>query len=209
MDKAILAKKVGMTQVFNEDGQAIPVTVMEAGPCPVIFKRTDERDGYKALQVGFQYKKEKKTNKPEKGHLARAGAGPFKYIKELKLSNPDEYDQGQEIKADIFKEGDHVDISGISKGKGFSGSIKKHGFNRGPKTHGSRYHRGPGTLGGIDAARVFKGRPLPGRMGGKKVTVQNLEIIKVDPDKNLLLVKGAVPGNSGSLLIIKNSVKAS
>lgn len=208
MNKAILAKKVGMTQVFNEDGQAIPVTVLEAGPCAVIFKRTAERDGYEALQVGFQPKKEKRANKPEKGHLARTGAGPFKYVKEFRVANIDDYDEGQEIRADIFKEGDRVDIRGISKGKGFSGGVKRHGFGTGPKTHGSRFHRKPGTLGGMDPGHVFKGRLLPGRMGGNKVMVQNLEIIKVDPDKNLLLVKGSVPGNRGSVLMIKNSVKA-
>ena len=209
MEKAILAKKVGMTRIFDDGGRSIPVTVLEAGPCTVICKKTPEKDGYTAIQVGFQQVKEKRLNKPLKGHLNKAGAGPVKYIREFKLSDTGAYEVGQDIKADIFGSGEFVDVTGVSKGKGFAGSIKRHGQARGPMTHGSRYHRGPGTLGAIDPARVFKGQSLPGRMGGERVTVQKLEVVKVDPEKNMILVKGAVPGPRGSLLEIKNSVKVS
>jgi large subunit ribosomal protein L3 len=209
MKKGILAKKVGMTQVFDEAGRSIPVTVLEAGPCVVISKRNMEKDGYVALQVGFKPAKESRLNKPQLGHFNKSGVKPQKFIRELRLAGVDEYEVGQEIKADIFAQGEYVDVMGISKGKGFAGSIKKLGYGRGPKTHGSHYHRGPGSLGGVDAARVFKGHPLPGRMGGDKVTVQRLKIIKADPDQNVILVQGAVPGPRGGLLMIKNSVKVS
>lgn len=209
MKKAILARKVGMTQVFDEEGRSIPVTVLEAGPCTVIMKKTLEKDGYKAIQVGFQRVKEKHLTKPEKGHLSKAGVGALKYLREFRLEDTDSYEVGQEIKADIFSPGEYVDVTGISKGKGFAGAIKRHGQSRGPMSHGSRYHRGPGSLGSIDPARVFKGQTLPGRMGGERVTVQKLKVIKVDAEKNLLLVKGAVPGPRGSLLIVKDSVKVS
>lgn len=208
MTKGILARKVGMTQVFDQEGRAIPVTVMEAGPCTVIRKKTVEKDGYQALQVGFCEVAERKLKKPQKGHFKEAGVSPLRYIRELSFDPVDQYDTGQLIKADIFDEGEYVDVSGISKGKGFAGSIKRHGQHRGPMTHGSRYKRGPGSLGSVDAARVFKGRNLPGRMGGEMITVQKLRVIKVDGEKNLLLVKGAVPGPRGTLLIVKNSVKA-
>ncbi len=209
MKKAILARKVGMTQIFDEAGRAIPVTVMEAGPCTVLRKKTVETDGYQSLQVGFYEIRERKVNKPKKGQFARANVSPLRYIRELSFEPSEEYDVGQQIKADIFEAGEFVDVSGITKGKGFAGSIKKHGQHRGPMTHGSRYQRGPGSLGGVDAARVFKGRNLPGRMGGEHVTVQKLEVVRADGDKNLLLVKGSVPGPRGSLLMVKNSVKAS
>lgn len=208
MKKAILAKKVGMTQIFDETGRAIPVTVMEAGPCTVIRKKTVEKDGYQSLQVGFHEVQERKLNKPQKGQFARADLKPSRYIRELRFDPMEAYEVGQQIKADIFEAGEYVDVSGVSKGKGFAGSIKRHGQSRGPMTHGSRYKRGPGSLGSVDSARVFKGRNLPGRMGGEKITVQKLEVIRVDGDKNLLLVKGAVPGQRGSLLMVKNSVKA-
>lgn len=207
MEKGILAKKIGMTRVFDEEGRVIPVTVLEAGPCTVVAKKTPEKDGYKAIQVGFKNARPTSLNKPLNGHFARAGVAPAKYVRELRISDADTYEVGQEIKADIFKAGEYVDVTGVSKGKGFAGSIKRHGQGRGPMTHGSRYHRGPGSLGAIDAARVFKGQSLPGRMGGEKVTVQKLKVIKVDAGKNLLLVKGSVPGPRNTLLIVKNSVK--
>ncbi len=209
MQKAIMAKKVGMTRIFDDNGRSIPVTVLEAGPCTVISKKTPETDGYTAIQVGFQRQKENRLNKPIKGHLNKAGVGPVKYIREFKLSDVGAYEIGQDIKADIFSSGDYVDVTGVSRGKGFAGSIKRHGHSRGPMSHGSRYHRGPGTLGSIDPARVFKGMKLPGRMGGEKVTVQKLEVVKVDPERNILLLKGAVPGPQGGLLMLKESVKVS
>ncbi len=209
MKKAILARKMGMTQIFDEAGRAIPVTVMEAGPCTVISKKTEAKDGYEALKVGFYEVRERKLNKPQKGQFARADISPLRYVRELCFEPSEAYDIGHQIKADIFEAGEYVDVSGTSKGKGFAGSIKRHGQHRGPMTHGSRYHRGPGSLGSVDGARVFKGRNLPGRMGGEKVTVQKLEVVRVDGDKNMLLVKGAVPGPRGSLLMVKNSVKVS
>jgi large subunit ribosomal protein L3 len=209
MNKAILAKKLGMTQIFDKEGRAIPVTVLEAGPCTVIAKRTPDRDGYTAIQIGFKAVKENRLNKPQLGHFAKAGVAPLKFVREMRLVDTDGYEVGQEITADIFEPGDYVDVTGISKGKGFAGSIKRHGHSRGPMTHGSRYQRGPGSLGSVDAARVFKGHKLPGRMGGDKVTSQKLKVVKVDAGKNLLLVKGAVPGPRNGLLVIKNSVKAS
>ncbi len=207
MEKAIMARKVGMTQIFDEDGLAIPVTVLEAGPCTVIDKRTVERDGYQAVQLGFLPAKKKHLNKPLQGHFAKNGVAPVRYVREFRLFDADSYEVGKEVKADLFAPGEYVDVSGVSKGKGFAGSIKRHGHSRGPMSHGSRYHRGPGSLGSIDPARVFKGQTLPGRMGGEKVTVQKLKVVKVDPEKNLLLVKGAVPGPRGVLLTVKNSVK--
>ncbi|MDO9535449.1 MAG: 50S ribosomal protein L3 [Bacillota bacterium] len=209
MNKAILAKKLGMTQIFDAEGRAIPVTVLEAGPCTVIDKRTPDRDGYTAIQIGFKAVKENRLNKPQLGHFAKAGVAPLKFVREMRLVDTEGYEVGQEIRADIFKPGDYVDVTGISKGKGFAGSIKRHGHSRGPMTHGSRYQRGPGSLGAVDAARVFKGHKLPGRMGGDKVTSQKLKVVKVDAGKNLLLVRGAVPGPRNGLLVIKNSVKAS
>ncbi len=209
MKKAILARKIGMTQIFDDEGRAIPVTVLEAGPCTVVVKKEEDKDGYKALQIGFEETREKRLNKPQLGHFAAAGVSPFKVVRELRLEDSEEYQVGQEIKADIFKQGEYVDISGISKGKGFAGSIKRHGQSRGPMTHGSRYQRGPGSLGSVDGARVFKGHSLPGRMGGEKVSVQKLRVVRVDAEKNLLVVKGAVPGPRGGLLIVKNSIKAS
>ncbi len=207
MLKSILAKKVGMTQIFDQEGRAIPVTVMEAGPCTVLAKKTVQKDGYEALKVAFCEIKERKLNKPQRGQFSRAGVTPMRYIRELRIDNTESYEVGQQIKADIFAAGDYVDVSGISKGKGFAGAIKRHGQHRGPMSHGSRYHRGPGSLGSIAPARVFKGQTLPGRMGGERVTVQKLEVIGVDADKNLLLVKGSVPGPNGSLLMVKHSVK--
>jgi len=207
MEKAILGKKIGMTQIFDEEGKAIPVTVIESKPCVVVQKKNLETDGYNAIQVGFGDVKEKRVGKPIKGHFKKAQLKPMKYLREFRLDNIDNYKVGQEINVDTFKPGDRVDVTGISKGKGFAGSVKRWHFNRGPMGHGSMYHRRPGSLGATDPARVFKGRKLPGRMGGERVTVQNLEVIKVYPDRNLMLVKGAVPGTKNSLLLIKDTVK--
>ncbi|MDN5346948.1 MAG: large subunit ribosomal protein [Clostridia bacterium] len=207
MLKGILGRKIGMTQVFDSEGRVVPVTVIEAGPCTVIQKKTVASDGYNAIQVGFQEIKESRVNKPLLGHFKKAGVRPFRYIRELRLEDVEPYKPGQEIKADIFKPGERVDVTGISKGKGFAGGIKRHGFQRGPMAHGSKYHRRPGSLAAKGPGRVFKGRRLPGRMGGERVTVQNLEVVRSDPERNLLLVKGAVPGPRRSLLVIKNSVK--
>ena len=208
MREGIMGRKVGMTRIFDETGTAIPVTVIEAGPCVVVQKRTKERDGYNAVQLGFVKQDTRKVNKPKRGHFAAAEVEPRRYLREFRLEDTDKYEVGGAMTADVFNVGEHVDVTGISKGKGFAGSIKRWGFSRGPMTHGSKYHRGPGSLQGRDASRVFPGRKLPGRMGGERVTVQGLEVIRTDPEKNLLLVKGGVPGNRGSLLIIKKTVKA-
>ncbi|MDA8442329.1 MAG: 50S ribosomal protein L3 [Peptococcaceae bacterium] len=208
MSKGILGKKVGMTQIFAEDGHVVPVTVILAGPCTVVQKKTTATDGYNAVQVGFDIAKEKRVNKPSKGHFAKVNVTPVRFLRELRLENVDDYQIGQEIKADIFGAGEKVDVVGTSKGKGFAGAIKRHGFHRGPMKHGSKYHRRTGSLGAKGPARVYKGRKLPGRMGGVRVTVQNLEIIRVDAERNLLLIKGAVPGPKKGLILIKPSVKA-
>ncbi|HZK24652.1 MAG TPA: 50S ribosomal protein L3 [Oscillospiraceae bacterium] len=208
MEKAILGKKLGMTQVFTPEGQVIPVTVIEAGPCYVVQKKNAEIDGYEAIQVGFGNLKEKHITKPRAGHFAKANTAAKKYVREFRLADVSAYEVGQEIKADLFSEGEWVDVTAKSKGKGFAGSIKRHGHSRGPMTHGSHYHRGPGSLGAVDAARVFKGHKLPGRMGGDKVTVQKLRVVRVDTERNLLLINGAVPGPKGGLVTIKDSVKA-
>ncbi|MFZ3172945.1 MAG: 50S ribosomal protein L3 [Carboxydocellales bacterium] len=208
MVKGILGKKLGMTQLFTEEGKVVPVTVIEAGPCVVVQKKTAETDGYNAIQVGFGEIREKLVNKPTKGHFGKGGVRPLRYVKEFRIENVDDYQLGQEITAEVFAAGESVDVAGTSKGKGFAGGIKRHGFHRGPMAHGSKYHRRPGSLGAKGPARVFKGRKLPGRMGGERVTVQNLEVIRVDKERNLLLIKGAVPGPKNGLLIVKNSIKA-
>lgn len=209
MKKAIIAKKIGMTQIFTEAGLLIPVTVLEAGPCVVTQKKTEETDGYKAVQVGFGDVKEKKVTKPLKGHFEKAGVAPKKVLKELKLDNADEMNVGDEIKADVFSAGDRVDISGTSKGHGYQGTIKRHGQHRGPMAHGSKYHRSLGSLSsGTSPGKVKKGKKMPGHMGSVEVTVQNLEVVRADAEKNLLLVKGAVPGSKGSVVVIKETVKA-
>ncbi|SHH45754.1 50S ribosomal protein L3 [Tepidibacter thalassicus] len=208
--KGILGKKIGMTQIFDEEGRVIPVTVVEAGPVVVTQIKTLENDGYNAIQVGFEDAKEKSLNKPEKGHFEKAGVAFKKHLREFRVENVSEYTVGQEIKADVFSVGEKVDVTGISKGKGFQGVIKRHGQSRGPETHGSRYHRRPGSMGACsDPSRVFKGKKLAGHMGVDKVTIQNLEVVRVDAEKNLLLVKGAIPGAKGSLVTIKKSVKVS
>jgi large subunit ribosomal protein L3 len=225
MKKAILATKVGMTQIFNEDGSLIPVTVLQAGPCVVTQIKTVENDGYSAVQVGFVDKKDKIVNKDkagkkevynrhgvtkaEKGHFEKAGVSSKRYVREFKFENADEYALAQEIKADIFAEGDKVDATAISKGKGFQGAIKRHGQHRGPMAHGSKFHRHQGSNGACSSpSRVFKGKGMPGHMGSVKVTVQNLEVVKVDAEKNLLLVKGSVPGPKKALVTIKETTRA-
>ena len=209
MKKAILATKVGMTQIFNEDGVLTPVTVLQAGPVVVTQVKTVENDGYSAVQVGFVDKREKLVNKPLKGHFDKAGVSYKRYIREFKLEDAENYALGQEIKADIFVAGDKIDVTAISKGKGFQGAIKRHGQSRGPMAHGSKFHRHAGSNGSSsDPSRVFKGKKMPGQMGNKKVTVQNLEIVRVDAENNLLLVKGAVPGPKKAMVTIKETVKS-
>ena len=207
MKKAILAKKVGMTQIFNEAGELVPVTVLQAGPCVVTQVKTIENDGYEAVQVGFEDIREKLVNKPVKGMFDKAGVSCKRYVREFKLEG--EYSVKDEIKVDVFEAGDKIDATAIAKGKGFQGAIKRHGQSRGPMAHGSKYHRHAGSNGSCSTpSRVFKGKKMPGHMGGKKVTTQNLEVVRVDAEKNLLLVKGAVPGPKKSLVTIKESVKA-
>ena len=225
MKKAILATKVGMTQIFTEDGALVPVTVLQAGPCVVTQVKTAENDGYSAVQVGFVDKKERIVNKDKngkkeivhrhgvnkalKGHFDKAGVSCKRYVREFRLDNAEEYTLGSEIKADVFAAGDKIDASAISKGKGFQGAIKRHNQHRGPMTHGSKFHRHAGSNGACsDPSKVFKGKGMPGHMGAKKVTVQNLEIVRVDVENNLLLVKGAVPGPKKSLITIKETVKS-
>jgi len=193
--------------VFAENGDLIPVTVVEAAPNVVLQKKTVETDGYVSVQLGFEDKREKLSNKPEKGHVAKANTAPKRFVREFRGEGLNELEVGQEVKVDIFAEGDVVDVTGISKGKGFQGAIKRHGQSRGPMAHGSRYHRRPGSMGPVAPNRVFKGKLLPGRMGGEQVTVQNLEIVKVDVERNLLLIKGNVPGARKALLKIKRAVK--
>ncbi|WP_088810707.1 MULTISPECIES: 50S ribosomal protein L3 [Listeria] len=208
MTKGILGRKVGMTQVFTENGELIPVTVIEAANNVVLQKKTVETDGYEAVQIGFEDKREVLSNKPEKGHVAKANTTPKRFIREFRDVNLDEYEIGSEVKVDVFAEGDIIDATGVSKGKGFQGVIKRHGQSRGPMAHGSRYHRRPGSMGPVAPNRVFKNKLLPGRMGGDQITIQNLEIVKVDVEKNLLLVKGNVPGAKKSLVQIKTAIKA-
>ncbi|TCN19353.1 50S ribosomal protein L3 [Mesobacillus foraminis] len=208
MTKGILGRKIGMTQVFAENGDLIPVTVVEAAANVVLQVKNTETDGYEAVQLGFEDKREKLSNKPEKGHVAKANTAPKRFVREFNGVNLAEYEVGQEVKVNIFAEGDLVDVTGISKGKGFQGAIKRHGQSRGPMAHGSRYHRRPGSMGPVAPNRVFKGKLLPGRMGGERITVQNLQIVKVDAERNLLLIKGNVPGPKKALLKIKSAIKA-
>ncbi len=209
MKKAILTTKVGMTQIFSEDGTLTPVTVLQAGPCVVTQVKTEEKDGYSAVQVGFVDKREKLVNKPLKGHFAKAGTAPKRFVRELKLEDAANYTVGSEIKADIFAAGDKVDATAISKGKGFQGAISRHGLHRGPMAHGSKYHRHAGSNGACsDPSKVFKGKKMAGHGGSKRITVQNLEVVRVMADENILLVKGSVPGAKKALVTIKESVKA-
>ena len=209
MKKAILATKVGMTQIFNEDGVLTPVTVLQAGPCVVTQVKTVENDGYSAVQVGFVDKREKLVAKPQKGAFDKAGISYKRYVRELKLDDAESYEVKQEIKADVFAAGDKVDATAISKGKGFQGAIKRHGQSRGPMAHGSKYHRHAGSNGACsDPSKVFKGKKMAGHMGAKQITVQNLEVIRVDAENNLILVKGAVPGPKKALVTVKSTVKS-
>ncbi len=209
MNKGIIGRKVGMTQIFDEKGNVIPVTVIEAGPCPVVQVKTVETDGYNAVQLGFGEVKEKKVNKPEKGHFTKVKVTPVKHLREFRLADVSNVKPGDEIKADIFQAGESVDIQGTTKGKGFQGVIKRHGQHRGPMGHGSMYHRRPGSMGPTSTpGRVFKGKKLPGHMGVDTVTIQNLKVVRVDMDKNVILVKGSVPGNKGAILKIKDAYKA-
>ncbi len=210
MQKAILAKKIGMTQVFSpETGEMIAVTVLEAGPCVVTQVKTQEHDGYSAVQVGFGEIREKLVNKPEKGHFDKAGVEVKRFVRELRLDNAEEYEVGQEIKADMFQAGDKVDVSGTSKGKGYQGAIHRYGLSRGPMEHGSKYHRHAGSMGpATSPGRVFKRKKLPGHMGNVATTVQNLEVVRADAEQNLILIKGSVPGPKKSLVTIVSSVKA-
>ena len=207
--KTIIGKKIGMTQIFDETGKVIPVTVIEAGPCTVAQVKTVESDGYNAIQLGFGDVKESKVNKPEKGHFAKANLKAKKHLREFRVDEVESYKVGDEIKADTFEKGDKIDVQGTSKGKGFQGVIKRHGQSRGPMGHGSMYHRRPGSMGPTSTpGRVFKGKKLPGHMGRVTVTIQNLDIVRVDMDKNVILIKGSVPGAKGAILKLRKSVKA-
>jgi large subunit ribosomal protein L3 len=208
INKAIMGIKIGMTQIFDENDKAVPVTIVEAGPCTVLQKKNSETDGYSAIQVGFYNLKEKQVNKPARGHFKKADVKPLRYIKEFRVKDIDAYEIGQELMADQFNPGDIVDVVGTSKGKGFAGAVKRHNFARGSMGHGSKYHRRPGSLAAKGPARVFKGRKLPGHLGGERVTVQGLKVVKVYPERNLILIKGSIPGPRKGLVIIKDSVKA-
>ena len=209
MNKGLIGKKIGMTQIFDEHGRVIPVTVIEAGPCVIAQVKTEETDGYTAVQLGFGDVKEKKLTKPEKGHFTKVNVTPKKHLREFRLDSVEGLTVGQELKADVFVAGDKLDIQGTSKGKGFQGVIKRHGQSRGPMGHGSMYHRRPGSMGPTSTpGRVFKGKKLPGHMGSQTISIQNLEVVRVDLDKNVILVKGSVPGAKGAILKLKSSVKS-
>ena len=209
MNKAIIGKKLGTSQIFTADGIVIPVTVVEAGPCPVVQKKTQEKDGYNALQVAFGDVKEKNVNKPVMGQFKKANVAPKKVLKELPIENVEAYEIGQEINCSIFAEGDHVDVVGTSKGKGFAGAVKRWNHHIGPKAHGSGYHRGVGSMSANSSpSRVFKNKKMAGHLGNERVTVQNLTVARVDAARNLLLIKGAIPGAKGGIVVVKQSVKA-
>ena len=209
MKKAIIGKKIGMTQIFDENGKVVPVTVVEAGPCVVVQKKTSDNDGYEAIQVGFEEIREKLVNKPRKGHFAKAGTTLRRTLKEFRLDDISQYEVGQEIKADVFEVGDKVDVAGVSKGKGFQGVIKRWNQQRGPMTHGSKFHRAPGSMGASsDPSRTFKNKRMPGHMGSVNTTVINLEVVKVIAEKNLILIKGGIPGPNKGRVVIKDSARA-
>ena len=210
MQKCMLGRKIGMTQIFTDEGIMVPVTVVEAGPLSVLQVKNEEIDGYKSIKVGFEDIKEKRLNRPTKGQFDKAGVSTKRFIREFRLDNAESYELGQEIKVnEMFQEGDKIDVSGVSKGKGYQGTVKRYGTSRGPESHGSGYHRGVGSLGpNSDPSRVFKGKRLPGHMGSENVTVQNLSVARVDAERNLLLIRGAIPGPKGGLVIVKNTVKA-
>ncbi|HHY44640.1 MAG TPA: 50S ribosomal protein L3 [Firmicutes bacterium] len=203
--KAILGRKVGMTQVFQDNGELVPVTVIEAGPCTVVDKRTLDKDGYLSVQLGFGFVKERELSKPVLGQFKKRNLAPVRYLREVRVDEDEKLDIGDEVKVTVFKSGDVVDVSGRSRGKGFAGVIKRHNFARSAMSHGSKYHRGVGSLQSRDASRVFPGRKMPGHLGDENVTVKGLKVVSVDPEKNLLLIKGAVPGARGSLVMIKAS----
>ena len=209
MIKGLIGKKLGMTQIFTEDGNVVPVTVIEAGPCPIVQIKTLEKDGYSAAQLAFSDTTEKRISKPLKGHFDKASVAYKKFIKEFPIQGEDELNIGDIIKVDTFASGDIVDVTGISKGKGFEGAIKRHGFHRGPMSHGSGYHRGQGSMGsGTDPGRVMPGKKMPGHMGSKQVTVQNLSIVKIDTDNNLIAIAGAIPGPNGAVVYVRTAIKA-
>ena len=212
MKKGIVGKKIGMTQIFTEDGRLLPVTVIQAGPCPVVQKKTVENDGYEAIQVGFdtyaENRAEKLVNKPLKGHFAKANVAPTRQLRELRLDDCSAYNVGDEVKVDVFAAGDKIDVTGTSKGHGFTGVIQRWNQHTGPMAHGSKYHRGVGSMGANSTpSRVFKNKHMPGQYGGERVTVQNLEVVKVDAERNLLMIKGAIPGANGSLVMVRDAVK--
>lgn len=210
MSKGILGRKLGMTQIFTEEGKVVPVTVVESGKTVVVQSKTVENDGYNAVQLGFGTVKDKKVTKPLKGHFAKAGVAPVKFIREMRLPSAPEYNQGDVIGVDVFSAGELIDVTGTAKGKGFAGGIKRHNFRRGPMGHGSKSHREPGSIGprmSGGGGKVFKGKKLPGHMGGQKVTIQRLSVVRVDAERNLILIKGAIPGPKGSFVVIKNTVK--
>jgi len=210
MEKGLIGRKLGMTQVFSEEGAAVPVTVIEAGPCVVVQKKTREADGYEALQLGFGRKKQKRVTKPLQGHFRKADKGFFRVLREFILDDCTEYDVGAELNVGMFDVGEYVDIIGTSKGRGFAGGVKRHGFKGGRASHGSMFHRAPGSIGAsADPSRVLKGKKLPGHMGDRRVTVQNLVVFGVRPDRNLLLVRGSVPGATNGIVIVRNAVKKS
>lgn len=209
MKKGLIGKKLGMTQIFADDGRRIPVTVVEAGPCVVLQKKTVEKDGYNAIQVGFESREAAKSTKAAVGHCKAAGQGVFRHLRELRLENIDQYNVGDTISADLFAVGDIVDVTGTSIGKGFQGVIKRWGFKGGRSSHGSRFHRAPGSIGcSATPSRVFKNKKMPGQMGNEQVTTQKLQVVRVDSTDNLILIKGAVPGAANGLLLIKSSVKS-
>lgn len=208
MTKGILGRKIGMTQVFAENGDLIPVTVIQATPNVVLQKKTVDTDGYEAIQLGFEDKREKLSNKPAKGHVAKADTAPKRFIREFRGLNTADYEVGQVVNVESFAEGDVIDVTGVTKGKGFQGVIKRHGQSRGPMSHGSRYHRRPGSMGPVAPNRVFKQKKLPGQMGGNTVTIQNLQVVKIDAERNLLLIKGNVPGSRKSLVVVKAAIKS-
>ena len=209
MKKAIIGKKIGMTQIFNENGKVVPVTVVEAGPCVVVQKKTTEKDGYEAIKVGFGDIREKLVNKPAKGEFAKAGVSVKRTLKEFRMEDVSEYEVGQEITAEVFAAGDKVDVSGVSKGKGFQGVIKRWNQQRGPMSHGSKFKRAPGSMGACsDPSKTFKNKRMPGHMGSENKTVMNLEVVKVIAEKNLILIKGGIPGPNKGTVVIRNAVKA-
>ncbi|MBI4621204.1 MAG: 50S ribosomal protein L3 [Desulfobacterales bacterium] len=208
MTRGIIGRKLGMTQVYSQEGDVLPVTVIEAGPCAVVQKKTLGNDGYNALQLGFSQKKKNKINKPLEGHLKKHKANPYGYLKEFRVEKVDDYQEGDKITVDAFNAGDFVDVTGISKGKGFAGVVKRWGFKGGPGAHGSMFHRAPGSIGASAyPSRVFKGRKMPGRLGGDRVTVQNIKVVEVMPEENLILLKGAIPGSRNGVVIIRSSIK--